>query len=330
MSGAKNTGKGEGGRARSARSAADEIDALFQLPLGEFTAARNALATRTKKAGDADSAERIKGIPKPSVAAWAANQLYWQHRIVFDRLLDSGERFRKAQASQLSGKTADFRAPLEDRRAALSELSGRAATLLTHAGNTPTPDTMRRVTTTLEALSTYAGLPDTPQPGRLTDDVQPPGFETLAALIPRVDTGERTAGPTRVIPFQQKAPPRKASKRTAGADDERARAAERKAQIARAKAAMQEAERALRDARKDAQRAEENLKKAAARAKEADAAKKKAEQQLEQVAADAEAARKNARAVAVQAEEAAQAVEDAERSLDKVTRELEEISNSEP
>ena len=310
----------------SGEGAHDDVDALFRLPLSEFTAARNALAARMKKAGDAEDANRVKALPKPSVAAWTANQLYWKHRVLFDRLLDSGERFRKAQTTQLEGKSADVRTPLEARRAVLSELTSHAAKILTHAGSVVSPDTMRRVTTTLEALSTYAGLPDAPQPGRLTDDIQPPGFEALAALVPQVGRTGRAAGPPRVIPFQAtKAKP--AAKKAAGADDEKARAAERKAQIAAAKAALQDAERTLRDARKTAQRAEEDLKKAAARSKEAETAKAQAEKQLEQAAAEADDARKKARAVAADAEEAAQAVADAERALDNALSALKSMND---
>ena len=304
------------GRSGKVEGVDDDIDALFQLPLTEVTAARNALATRLKKAGHPEAAERVKGLTKPSVPAWAVNQLYLKHRIAFNRLLDAGEKFRKAQTAQLGGKSADFRAPLESRRAALSELTTHAATLLTEAGSAAAPDTMRRVTTTLEALSTYAGLPGTPEPGRLTDDVQPPGFEALAALVPRVDHAGRATGPTRVIPFEQKAP-RKAARKPASPQDEKAREEERKEQRAAAKAAVQDAERTLRDARKSAQRAEEELKKAAAKSKEADAGKQRAEQQLERATADADDARRNARAVAAKAEEAAQEVEDAERALEK-------------
>ena len=312
---------------KSKQSVDDDVDGLFRLPLTEFTAARNAMAARVKKAGDPESAERIKSLTKPSVAAWTVNQLFWKHRIVFDRLLDAGERFRKAQTAQLAGKSADLRAPLESRRAALSELSTHAAKVLGEAGSSPTPDTMRRVTTTLEALSTYAGIPDTPQPGRLMDDVQPPGFEALAALVPRVGS-DRAAGPTRIIPFEARKPPRKTStKKGAGADDEKAREAERKAQVAAAKAAVQDAERTLRESRKAAQRAEEELKKVAARAKEADTEKQKAEQQLEKVTALANDARKNARAVAAAAESAAQEVEDAERALEKAKRALSSMND---
>jgi hypothetical protein len=300
----------------------DDIDTLFQLPLAEFSAARNALAAKLKKAGNAEAASQVKSLTKPSAPAWAVNQLFWKHRSILDRLLDAGQRFRKAQAAQLAGKTVDIREPLEARRAALADLSARAAKILAEAGSAAAPDTMRRVTTTLEALSTYAGVPDTPQAGRLTDDVQPPGFEALAALVPTTDRSGRAAGPPRVIPFAQKQPPRKPTGKTAHPDDEKTRAAERKAELVAAKAAVQEAERALRDAKKAAQRAEEELKRAAARSKDADAERARAEKALERATADADDARRHARAVAATAEEAAQEVEDGERALEKARRTL--------
>ena len=60
-----------------------EIDRLYQLPLDEFTAARNALA---KKAG-ADGAS-IRSLTKPPVAAWAVNQVYWRDRSTYDALIE--------------------------------------------------------------------------------------------------------------------------------------------------------------------------------------------------------------------------------------------------
>jgi len=56
---------------------------------------------------------------------------------------------------------------------------------LRDAGHSPTPDTLRRVVTTLEALSAYALLPNGPTPGRLSQDVDPPSFESLASLMSR-------------------------------------------------------------------------------------------------------------------------------------------------
>src|SRR2546421_711013 len=101
----------------------DDIGALFQLPLAEFTAARNALVASLKKARRGAEAGRVKALAKPPVSAWAVNQLYWRHRKEFDRLIAAGQSFRQAQTSQLAGKSADIRAPLEARREVLSELS---------------------------------------------------------------------------------------------------------------------------------------------------------------------------------------------------------------
>jgi hypothetical protein len=320
---AKGSAKGHGGEAGTLEA---ELDALFQLPPSEFTAARNALATRLKKAGRTDDADQVKGLGKPSVTAWAVNQLYWRHRDAFDRLIETGERFRKAQTSQLSGKAADLRGPLEARRTSLADMAKLAAATLRDGGSSATPDNMRRITTTLEALSTYGSLDGAPRAGRLIDDVDPPGFETLAALVPRVgESGAgRRSGPTHVLPFQQRPRERKRPKGKMTPEDERREAEERKAQAAAAKAAVQEAERTLRDARKGAQQAEERLKKFAARAKEAEQAKADAEQRLEKAAADADAARQEARRVAAEAEEAAEALQDAERALDKAKQQLEE------
>ncbi len=320
------TAKGSKGKGAAdvAKSEAD-VDALFQLPLAEFTAARNALASRLKKGKHTEEADHVRSLPKPSVPAWTVNQLFWRRREAFDRLIAAGERFRAAQAAQLGGQSADLRGPLDARREVLSELSRMAAATLRDAGSTPTPDAMRRITTTLEALSTYGAAPEAPRAGRLTDDVDPPGFETLAALVPRV--GKSThSGPSRLITFPPKPPAARTAKRKATTEEEAARAdSDRKARLAAAKAAVHAAERAVRDARTAAQKAEELLKKAAARAKDADKEKADAEQRLEKAAAAADAAKQQARKVAVDAEDAAQAVEDAERDLETVRRGLQDL-----
>jgi hypothetical protein len=305
-----------------------DIDGLFQLPPAEFTAARNALAGKLKKAGKEEEADRIKALPKPSLPAWAVNQLFWKHRKPFDRLIEAGERFRKAQAAQLAGKEADLRGPLDARREALSELTRLAATVLRSAGHNATPDVTRRVTTTLEALATYGAHPGAPPAGRLTDDIDPPGFEVLAALVPQVGRTKRSdAEPSRVIPFQQKTrPPRTGRKKGSPEEEARRREEEQKAQIAAAKAAVDEAHTGLREARKAAEQAEAELKKAAARAKETEKEKAEIEKRLEKAAAAADEARHEARRVASQAEEAAQAVEDAEETLAKARRELDKLT----
>ena len=182
--------------------------------------------------------------------------------------MTAGDRLRNAQASQLRGKAGDLQEPLEARRAALSDLIQRATALLRESGHAPSPDLMRRVTTTLEALATYGSRAAAAAAGRLTDDVHAPGFEALAALVP--DEGGRTRehGQRRVLPFVSQRARKAAREKLSPEERKRQEEAERKAQRAAASTALKSAERSLAEARKHAERAEAALKKAAARAKE--------------------------------------------------------------
>ena len=298
------------------------VDTLFQAPLSEFTAARNALAAELKKSGNAADATRVKSLPKPSVSAWAANQLYWRHRKEFDQLLRTGDAFRKAQAAQLSGKQADVRGPLQARREALAALARLAVGILRESDHPASPEMMRRVTSTLEALATYGTSEGAPTPGHLVDDVEPPGFETIAALVPRMGhEGKNAAEPTRLLSFEPHHRHAKARKATRE-EEQRKAEDERKAQLAAARRAAADAERALALAKRAAEKSEAALKAAAARVKEAERKRAAAQKVADKANAVADAAKQDARRVASDAENAAQAVEDAERDLEKARREI--------
>jgi hypothetical protein len=278
----------------------DEIDALFRLPLAEFTGARNALAARLKKDGSPNEAERVKLLAKPSVSAWAVNQLYWTHREEFEQLIAAGKRFRPAQ------KAADRRDSLDARREVLAELSELATALLSDAGHSPTLDTLRRVTTTLEAMSAYALLPDGPTPGRLSSDLDPPSFESLASLV--------SGG---AMPRSKDAAPVKAGAKQKPAPTIDARRI-RQAKIAAAKVSLQDAKRLLNDARARAQSFE-------AAQKNAEKHKREAEERLAKATAASEAAARRAQTVAAEAREATNALEDAKRTVANATKVLESL-----
>ena len=147
----------------------DQIDQLYQLPLDEFTAARNALA---KTSG----ASEVKKLEKPNLAAWTVNQLYWRDRKAYDEVIKAAERMRAAYKQMLAGKTADVRGAEEIHQEALREAKQAARKLLEEGGH-PNPEAvMMPVAETLDAL------PGDEPPGRLTKPLRRMGFNVLEGL----------------------------------------------------------------------------------------------------------------------------------------------------
>ena len=289
----------------------DEIDALFRLPLAEFTGARNTLAARLKKERRAKDADRVKLLSKPSISAWTVNQLYWNHRDTFDQLIATGKRFGPARVAR---KAAGMRDSLDARREVLIELSDLAAALLRGAGHNPSPDTIRRIVTTLEAMSAYALLPDGPTPGRLTQDLDPPSFDSLASLM---------SAPGKIEDVEIVPARKTVSKATT--DNVRRLEEFRKAKITAAKISLQDAKKSLADARSRAQNLEAAQKKANADAKEAEKLRREAEQRLEKATAASEDAAQRAESIADELGKVAKTAEEAKRAVDKATKELESV-----
>ena len=76
---------------------------LYGLPLDEFTGVRNQLAREAGKQGDREAAQAIRALKKPSVAAWALNQLARARGDEVGELVAAGERLRSAQEDLLAG-----------------------------------------------------------------------------------------------------------------------------------------------------------------------------------------------------------------------------------
>ena len=304
----------------------NEVDELFRLPLAEFTSARNALAARLKKSGGGDEAGFVKGLAKPSISAWAVNQLYWNHREEFDQLIASGQRFHKAQTSRSASKVADMRAALDDRREALTHLSDLAGSVLLDAGHNPAPDTIHRITTTLEALSAYASRSDAPPPGRLTGDVDPPGFESFGSSVFGASMMQSTEKPARTTLSTKSSSTHTKTLRKTGPDNEARQLEEtHKANIAAARVSLQDAKKSLTEARAKAKSLEGTQKRALANAKEAEKNRRDAEERLEKAKAAAQEADRRARNIAVEVKEAATDLEDAARSVAEATNQLEKL-----
>ena len=211
---------------------ADDIARLYQLPLGEFTAARNALA---KRASPADKLQ-IGLAHKPTLPAWAVNQLFWRKRKVFDRLLDAARRLRVEHGRQLSGRQADVTTADRAHQDAIKTAAEEIRRILSSSGESDTPQTMAAV------LETLQGLPARDDHGRLTKPLKPQGFEALAGLV----RGGATVARLSAVPAPAPAPP---AKKPTPAQKEKADVAAQKREAAAKKKARAAAERELKVAR---------------------------------------------------------------------------------
>ena len=290
----------------------DDINSLFRLPLAEFTSARNTLAARLKKEGRPNDADRVKLLAKPPISAWTVNQLYWTHREAFDELLRTGKRLRPGQKLRLAGKVAGMRDSLDARREALVHLSELATELLQDAGSNPSPDTLRRITTTLEAMSACALLPNGPTPGRLTQDLDPPSFDSLASLMSGAIAVE-----------DDEPPPIAPSRKSLTTANVRRLEEVRRAKIADAKVSLQDAKKSLSDARARAQSLESAQKKANAEVKDAEKYRREVEALLEKATAGSDDAVRRARGVTDELGEVGKTIDDAKRAVEVATKELE-------
>jgi hypothetical protein len=224
-----------------------DLEALFQLPLDRFTAARNELAARLKAAGKADAAAAVKALGKPAASAWAANQVYWRDRVAFDELLRAGSRLLGVQRSGIGGD--DLRDAIRERRAAVQAATRAAEEALVSGGHAPTPQVMRRVGATLEALAAGAGAESH---GVLTEDLDAPGFDALAGLSLVPPPRPR---PTLVPPPLKAAPAAAVGPAEEAAEEPAEKSAEEAARLAAEEKARQAADEVQRK-RRAAQAAE--------------------------------------------------------------------------
>ena len=248
-----------------------KIDALFQLPLDEFTQKRNALA----KELSGESKKQVKFLTKPPLPIWAVNQLFWHDRPTYNALIDASEKLRtthRSLLSGLSGPKADVRKAEAVHHAALEKAVGKTIALLEQSQGQISDAARETVRKTL------AALPTDEAPGRLTRAPEAVGFSLLTGITgpPRRSTEGAKAGAIGAsgLPRQSTEGPKAGARGTETSALKKAEeaakaeaAARKRAEAAMAaKAAAREkeiaaAERDLRQARKAAEQAKFKVRK---------------------------------------------------------------------
>jgi hypothetical protein len=170
------------------------IDELFGLPPDRFTPARDELAKQLRDRGDSSAAKSVKGLRKPTLIAWALNQLVRRHRAEIDALIASGDQLRKAQRKVLSGvEGPQFRAAMEGRRKLVRELTRRTVGILGEVGRGP-QTAEDEIARSLEAASTDPDAAAALLEGRLAKPLTGvSGFETFSGLSVVADATDAAA-----------------------------------------------------------------------------------------------------------------------------------------
>jgi hypothetical protein len=256
-----------------------DVDRLYQLPLDAFTGERNALAKRAGRDGG-----QIRALVKPSVPAWAVNQLYWTDRDEWDALIAAADNLRRAHTAVLSGREADVRAAGKVHDEAVESALKATVNILEQSSHPVTDATRQGILNTLRALPA-----DSVQPGRLAKTLQPGGFEMLAGLT--VGGARTSAGKTSPrgaaapapphAPAHPRAQPHAQGRRT----DAHAVAAARQ-DVASSERAVREAEQAVRRDEFESARLAREERRAAGAVESARKAMEEAKADLERAEAD--------------------------------------------
>jgi hypothetical protein len=155
----------------------DAIDRLYGLALEEFIPARDALSRELRDAGRRGEATAVKGLSKPTVAAWAVNQAVRSQPPAARELWEAGDALAAARQAVLSGKGsgADLREAAERERTAVDPLVEAARGLLTSSGGDLSETTIDRVRSTLHAAAIDPDARDEVAAGRASRERAPRG-----------------------------------------------------------------------------------------------------------------------------------------------------------
>jgi hypothetical protein len=284
-------------RSDSLEQAADE---LYGLPPDEFTEARDALVKRLRADKQRELANEVKGMRKPTVAAWALNQLVRNRKKDVERLLAAGEELREAQEQLVSsGDRSGFQSAAAKERELVATLARDAAALAAEAGVGTSQGLEEKLVATLHAAALDEETAAELGAGRVLRERQAvTGFGGI----------ELAAAPSKPAP-KRAGKPAKPSKDDA-AKRKRAQAEEAKARQELSAARLEErsAERERDATAKAAARAADRVAKAEERAAEA-------ARRLEETREDLEEAQERERAATERYESAATAVAQAEKKV---------------
>ncbi|MDQ3932962.1 MAG: hypothetical protein M3252_09025 [Actinomycetota bacterium] len=276
-----------------------DVKDLYAGPLEEFVERRNALSRALRAAGEREAADEVRALRKPSVAAWALNQLVRRRAREVERFLTVADRLRDVQRRALDSDTSrwELRATSSDYRDAMEELGRHAAAILEEVGSSAGAH-RAEVTASLQAAAVDDEARRQLRAGTLARPFPAPGLVALTANLPA------TVG---VEPVPN--------------DPQRAVPGSPRGQEGAARAALDQARRRRRQA-------QQRLRVAGETAERLNQRVTSLEKRARRLAQDAADAAQEAREARQRADEATEVVRRAQSEFDEAERMLEEAERS--
>jgi hypothetical protein len=287
-----------------------DVDHLYGAPLEEFVTQRRGLARELRKQGKRDEAADVAALRKPSVAAWAVNQLVRTQPRSVAELFEAGDALQEAHRGATTGRgdAAALRSAAQRERSAVDDLMQAARGLLTSDGHELSPTIIDRVAETLRAAALDEQARAQVRDGQLERELRHVGLGVLSG-------GGATQPAARAEPkSKQSAAKKRAGKACAGeaeAHDREVDEQERRARRAEEDRRKRERDQALKAARDVEAKARRQVERATR-------ALKLAQRLRDRAADDLEAAEQSLAEARADADEAEADLERAQEELERI------------
>jgi hypothetical protein len=154
---------------------AEIANELYAKPLEDFIAAR-AAAAKEAAGPDKELGAAVRGLPKPSVAAWAVNMLALHRPQTLAALTELGHRMRDAQDSLDAPVLRELG---RERRSMLADAVDTARSVAREQGRSISDTMATEVEETLRALTADEGAAAAVQSGRLVKTLSADGVNAV-------------------------------------------------------------------------------------------------------------------------------------------------------
>lgn len=254
---------------------ADHLQELYGAAREDFIEERDRRVRQLRDDGHREESQALGKARKPTVPAWAVDQLARRERDRIDELLAAGQDLRDAQRRASSGRGADgLRTATRRLRDLVSDLRGTAADVISAAGASPSSH-LEDVERTLFTGAVTPAHHEALRRGTLDRPLEGAGFGGVEGLLVAPPVEDDDTGASGDDEGRQR-------------EEERRREEERQRKAARRRLERQrrDLQRSLADQEGRAERARDKAEQLRARAEAAEAAQAEEEAERERIAAE--------------------------------------------